>query len=123
MNRLISLRRFAAVLCVTLLAVSSLAFLALPASAETHEIKMGGRKGLVFEPKKLTITAGDTLTFINKKMYPHNVIFEGHPELSQKKLMNKKKESFSVAISEPGEYSFYCTPHKSAGMKGTVIVE
>ena len=55
-------------------------FIALPAFAT--EVTMGYNMNLVFEPSELTIAAGDTVTFVNDALPPHNVIVEDHPELT-----------------------------------------
>ena len=36
---------------------------------------------LVFEPAEVTISAGESVHFINNMLPPHNVIVEDHPEL------------------------------------------
>ena len=55
-------------------------FLALPAWAV--DVKMGSNMNLVFDPSEITIDAGDTITFVNDSLPPHNVIVEDHPEIS-----------------------------------------
>ncbi|KAJ6931607.1 hypothetical protein NC652_014951 [Populus alba x Populus x berolinensis] len=42
--------------------------------------------------------------------------------MSEEDLLNAKGETFEVALSNKGEYSFYCSPHQGAGMVGKVIV-
>lgn len=125
MNFLTSLsRRFAVVLSVTLLAIASLVFFASPATAATYEVKMGADNGqLAFSPNTLTVKTGDTVKFINNKLPPHNVVFEGHEELSHKQLLFSPGETFDVTFPESGKYSFYCEPHRGAGMVGTITVE
>jgi len=113
------------------LAIASLLFVvggffitASPAAADTVVVKMGSDKGqLVFEPKNVTIKAGDTVKWVNNKAFPHNVIFEGHEELSHKKLAQKPKAEFESTFNEAGEFSYYCSPHRGAGMAGKVTVE
>ncbi|HEY9736320.1 MAG TPA: plastocyanin, partial [Trichocoleus sp.] len=60
-----------------LLVVGSLVLAAAPASATNYEVKMGSDAGLlIFEPANLTVKSGDTVTWTNNKMAPHNVIFD-----------------------------------------------
>lgn len=95
-----------------------------PANAETVEVKMGADSGmLAFQPAEVTIKAGDTVKWVNNKLAPHNVVFDGAPELSHKGLAFSPGESFEVTFSEPGEYNYYCEPHRGAGMNGKVIVQ
>jgi len=97
---------------------------ATPAHAETYTVKMGTDKGqLAFEPKVLKIKVGDTVKWVNNKAYPHNVVFEGNAELSHAKLMQKPKQVVETTFTEAGTYSYYCTPHRGAGMVGKIIVE
>ncbi|PZU97143.1 MAG: plastocyanin [Pseudanabaena sp.] len=113
------------------LAIASLLFFvgsffmtASPAAADTVIVKMGSDKGqLVFEPKEVTIKAGDTIKWVNNKAFPHNIVFDGHEELSHKKLAQKPKAEFESTFNEAGDFSYYCSPHRGAGMVGKVIVE
>ncbi|NJK35609.1 MAG: plastocyanin [Oscillatoriales cyanobacterium SM2_2_1] len=98
-------------------------FLSSPASADTFTVKMGSDSGqLIFEPKVLTIKPGDSVQWVNNKAFPHNVVFESGPDLSHKKLMMKPKQAVESTFTEPGEYSYYCSPHRGAGMVGRIIV-
>jgi len=104
--------------------VGSFFLTASPASADTVIVKMGSDRGqLVFEPKEVTLKAGDTIKWINNKAFPHNIVFEGHDELSHKKLAQKPKAEFESTFNEVGEFSYYCSPHRGAGMAGKIIVE
>ena len=113
------------------LAIASLLFVvgsffmtASPAAADTVTVKMGSDGGqLVFDPKVVTIKVGDTVKWVNNKAFPHNIVFDGHAELSHKKLIQKPKAELESTFSEAGEFSYYCSPHRGAGMAGKVIVE
>ena len=95
-------------------------FLALPAWAV--EVTMGSGGNLVFEPSEISISAGDTVTFVNGMLPPHNVIVEDHPELSHVGLLFAPGESFDITFPEAGDYTYWCAPHKGAGMIGTAHV-
>ncbi len=104
--------------------VSLVLGLALPVQAETVTVKMGTDKGqLAFEPKVVTIAVGDTVKWVNNKAFPHNVVVTGHDELSAKKLMQKPGQAVEATFTEPGEYDYYCTPHRGAGMVGKIVVK
>jgi len=113
------------------LAIASLLFIvgsffmsASPASADTVTVYMGSNGGqLVFDPKVVTIKVGDTVKWVNNKAFPHNVVFDGHAELSHKKLAQKPKAELESTFNEAGEFSYYCSPHRGVGMQGKVIVE
>jgi len=95
-------------------------FLALPAWAV--EVTMGSGGNLIFEPSDISISAGDTVTFVNGMLPPHNVIVEDHPELSHTGLLFSPGESFDITFLEAGDYTFWCDPHKGAGMIGKLHV-
>jgi plastocyanin len=125
-------RRLSVAVCAVLLVVGTFFLSAAPASAASHTVVMGGAKGLVFEPATLTVKAGDTVTFNVGQLPPHNIIFEAVPggdkalaaSLSHKGL---EGAGASVSISFPGdapagEYTYFCMPHRGAGMVGKITV-
>ncbi|NJM71720.1 MAG: plastocyanin [Scytonema sp. RU_4_4] len=132
-----SLRRFGLALLTIFLVVSSFAVFAPSAAAETYTVKLGSDKGMLqFEPSKLTIKPGDTIEWLNNKVPPHNVVFDSAKNpaksadvakgLSHKQLMmtpGQKTKTTFPADTPAGEYTFYCEPHRGAGMIGKVTVE
>ncbi|MEB3275071.1 MAG: plastocyanin [Prochlorothrix sp.] len=123
-------KRFAAVLSLLVLVAGTVLMSAAPASAASVQINMGTDKfAPLYEPSAVTISAGDTVEFIMNKVGPHNVIFDKVPAgenaaaLSNTKLAVAPGPFYSVTLDTPGTYSFYCTPHRGAGMVGTITVE
>lgn len=117
---------------------------AAPITGTTHEVKMyGDEKGYRFEPKDITVKAGDGIKFVFINGGPHNVAFNAADipadvkpqldanmgadkmaELSSKMLMNPNEFiTISFANIKPGTYPFNCTPHLAMNMKGTVTVQ
>jgi len=86
-------------------------------------IQMGAGGNLVFEPNEVTVNAGETVTFTNGDLPPHNVVFIDHPELSHPDLAFMSGEQFPVTFTDAGEYEFQCEPHAGAGMKGVIHVQ
>lgn len=133
MNRIVSWsKRVALVLSVALLVISTLTLGASTASAETYSVKMGSDNGMLkFDPPKLTIKAGDTVKWVNNKLAPHNAVFDGAKipggvdvkEISHKKLLTAPGDSYSTTFDKPGTYTYYCEPHRGAGMVATITVE
>lgn len=112
--------RFCAAVLVLLLGLGA----AAPAQAATVEVKLGTDGGmLAFEPSTVTISKGDTVRFVNNKLAPHNAVFDGHEELSHADLAFAPGESWEETFTESGTYSYWCEPHRGAGMVGKVIVE
>ena len=124
MNLSSTAKKLGLVIASFLFIVGSFFMSASPASADTVTVKMGSDGGqLVFAPKVVTIKVGDTVKWVNNKAFPHNVVFDGHAELSHKKLAQKPKAELESTFNEAGEFSYYCSPHRGAGMQGKVIVE
>ena len=107
---------------LTIMMTSLFLSFTLASSAYAAEIQMGAGGMLVFEPCELTINVGDTVTFVNNELPPHNVIFADHDELSHGDLAFVAGESFDVTFEQPGDYAFQCDPHAGAGMKGVIHV-
>ena len=74
----------------------------------------------VFAPAAIRVTPGTAITWEWIGSGYHNVVAKdgqftsGEPE---------KKATFEHTFGSPGTVLYYCEPHKSAGMKGAVIVE
>ncbi len=128
-----ALRAIGALLITAALVFVSTAVSAAPAYAADYSVKMGSDAGLLqFEPANLEISAGDTVTWINNKMAPHNVVFDpaGTPggktvadKLTHTQLTFAPGESYSSTFAEPGTYSYFCAPHRGAGMVGKIVVK
>jgi amicyanin len=72
----------------------------------------------VFEPTRLTIKAGTTVTWTNRDDIPHTVAAKDR--LFKSKAMDTD-ETYSFTFSTPGEYSYFCSLHPH--MTGTIVVE
>ncbi len=107
---------------LTIMMTSLFLSFTLAASAYAADIQMGAGGNLVFEPNELTVSVGDTVTFVNGDLPPHNVVFLGHEELSHPDLAFMSGEQFPVTFDKAGEYEFQCEPHAGAGMKGVIHV-
>jgi Plastocyanin len=70
-------KRLQRILLALVVGVAAVAFLSNPAAAETYTVKMGSDKAqLIYDPPTLTINQGDTVRWVNNKVYPHNVVFD-----------------------------------------------
>ena len=72
----------------------------------------------VFEPGRLTVKAGATVTWTNRDDIPHTVAAKDR--LFKSKVMDTD-ESYSFTFSIPGEYAYFCSLHPH--MTGTIVVE
>lgn len=119
------------------LIVSSFVFSVAPAAAETVTVKMGADNGqLLFVPASVTVKPGDTVKWEMNKLGPHNAVFDtaGIPggdaalatKLSKSKLMFNAGETYETTIpadAPAGTYTYFCQPHRGAGMVGKIVVE
>mmetsp|Transcript_13368 Transcript_13368/g.14669 ORF Transcript_13368/g.14669 Transcript_13368/m.14669 type:complete len:251 (+) Transcript_13368:117-869(+) len=100
-------------------------------AAETKEVKMGSDGGgLQFVPAKVSICKGDSVKWINNKGGPHNVVFdeEAIPKgvdqeaISMDEQLGEEGDTFVKKFDTPGDYDYYCEPHRGAGMNGKLTV-
>merc|ERR1712032_1213549 len=101
-------------------------------AAETKMVKMGSDSGqLVFVPDEIKICKGDTVTWVNNKGGPHNVVFDEEAipsgvsveSISMDGQLGDEGETFSKKFDTPGSYAYYCEPHRGAGMNANLVVE
>ncbi len=130
-----SIRGFVLAFCAVLLVAGSLFVSASPASAGTVTVKMGTPKGLAFDPAVVNVKPGDTVKWEVGALPPHNVVMDvtkipGQSKDLADKLSHKGLEgagkSFEVTIpsdAPAGEYSYFCLPHRGAGMVGKIVVQ
>nr|WP_299413130.1 plastocyanin [Acaryochloris sp. IP29b_bin.148] len=101
------------------------------ALAATATVQMGSAAGmLVFEPAEITIAPGDTVHYEVAGVPPHNVVFD--PGNSAGDVSSLSHSAFTMsggfdvafpADAAPGNYSYYCEPHRGAGMVGKITVQ
>ena len=117
-------KKISLLLSALALVITSCFFTVSPALAATYEVQMGSDTGmLMFDPSTVEIKEGDTVKWVNNKMGPHNVVFEDDSLKSHKQLVFSPGESYETTFTSAGEYTFYCEPHRGAGMAGKVIVK
>jgi plastocyanin len=94
----------------------------------TVEVAVGPGGSLVYEPAELYIQPGTEVRFVWESDN-HNIVVEKQPEGAgwsgseggAGALYNEGHESVHT-FETIGEYEYYCTPHRSAGMVATIIV-
>ncbi|MFF4838281.1 plastocyanin/azurin family copper-binding protein [Streptomyces sp. NPDC001315] len=106
-------------LLAALLLASTFTFLApCPAHAATsYRVVMSN---YAFSPRSLTITAGDTVTWVNQDQAPHDVKTTSGPESIHSPLLSKGG-SWSHTFTTPGSYGYVCTVHP--GMSAQLVVK
>jgi len=69
-----------------------------------------------FSPASVTINVGDSVTWTGLPA-------GGHTTTSTTSLWNSSANNFTFTFTNAGTNSYYCIPHQSLGMVGTVIVK
>ena len=82
-------------------------------------------KNIQFDPKDLTIKAGQTVTFTNDESIPHDVHKESGPGgdfSSGSDGGMQQGDTFKLKLDKPGTYKYVCHVH-APGMAGTITVK
>jgi plastocyanin len=82
-------------------------------------------ENIQFNPKDLTIKAGQTVTFTNKESIPHDVHKTSGPgdDFSSGDPGGMQQgDTFKVTLDKSGTYDYVCEVHKP-GMAGTITVK
>ena len=76
---------------------------------------------MVYSNEIAKVAVGDTITWLPASK-GHNVHFISAPDGVEKLPKSKLNKEYSYTFEEKGIYLYQCTPHKSMGMIGLVIV-
>jgi plastocyanin len=112
-------------------------------AGDTVTVQMiGTSAGYSFKPSMVRIKAGQSVKFVTVSGGPHNVTFDSQdipegaaatldqnmPQQQAKltgPLVTNPNDFYVITFknAKPGPYKFYCLPHQSLGMQGTIIIE
>ena len=94
------------------------------AFAEDMTIEMLNKRDdgakMVYSVDEAKVDVGDTITWVPTSK-GHNVQFITVPEGAEK-IKSKNNKEVSYTFDKEGVYLYVCTPHKSMGMIGLVVV-
>ncbi len=92
-------------------------------SSVTVAVGTSGNGGnFAFDPPAVRISTGTTVTWEwTGKGSMHNVAHDGGEFESE--MVDTEGHTFSHEFTSAGVYKYFCTPHKSMGMKGAIVVE
>jgi plastocyanin len=118
-----------------------IATLSLPAPVQSQggivEIRMQGRADgshVWFDPVGVHINPGQSIRWINLDPGNAHTATAYHPAKFNRPIRIPQKavpwdsdyllpnESFTIQLTEPGVYDYYCQPHEQAGMVGRIVV-
>jgi pseudoazurin len=111
-----------AILVTTLFSVIFLNTISFAADATVEMLNKQGKESMVFSQKIVKINVGEKV-FWKATSKGHNVEFikGGVPE-GVEKFKSKYNKDVEFKFNVPGIYAYWCTPHKSMGMIGFVVV-
>jgi plastocyanin len=81
-------------------------------------------KDIQFQPRDLTVDAGETITFTNDESIPHDVHKQSGPGgdfSSGPDGGMQEGDTFELKLDTPGKYDYVCHVH-APGMAGTITV-
>ena len=126
----LNMKCFTPTLLTALVALAPLSFV----TAEPPEIAVQMTQAKSFEPKTITVKTGDTVVWKNVSDMVHSVtdipaqaITKGDATLPPNAkefdsgLIQPGKD-YSYTFTVPGTYKYFCVPHETVGMVGTVVV-
>ena len=94
-----------------------LAAIVVPVQAQ-NAANTVGIDNFTFNPQRLTVKAGSTVTWTNKDDIPH-AIAAVNKEFKSKAL--DTGDGYSFTFATPGTYEYFCSLHPH--MTGTIVVE
>ena len=95
---------------------------AIAANETIDMLNKQGKESMVYSKKIVKINVGDTI-FWKAKTKGHNVEFiKGGVPDGVDKFKSKFNKDVEYKFTIPGIYAYWCTPHKSMGMIGFVVV-
>ena len=108
-----------------LTAVFGFVFLSNLAYADNITLEMLNKRDdgqkMVYSEDVARVNVGDTVTWVPTSK-GHNVEIVAAPEGFDIPKKSKNNKEVSITFDVPGIYYYWCTPHKSMGMIGLVIV-
>ena len=96
--------------------------LAIAADVTIEMLNKQGKESMVYSQKIVKVNVGDTV-FWKATTKGHNVQFmKGGVPDGVEKFKSKMNKDTEYTFTVPGIYAYWCTPHKSMGMIGFVVV-
>lgn len=89
---------------------------------DTVTVMVGAGNGFAFGPAAVQVSSGTTVVWEwAGKGGDHNVVDQDGAFESP--LQSEEGATFEYTFEETGIHEYFCNPHKTAGMKGAVVVE
>ena len=103
------------------------------AGGQAHEVDMNDT--FKFSPDQLTVSVGDTVTWKNSGKMPHTSTCDPSKAANKSDVqqpdggdtwdsgMLSGGQTYSHTFKVAGDYKYFCIPHESLGMIGTITVK
>jgi plastocyanin len=88
-------------------------------TAHAAEVKM---KSLSYDPKRIEITQGESITWKNTSLTDHSATSEDSPKSFDTGLVPPGKESRKIVFNKLGVFKYHCSVHGKT-MSGIVSVK
>ena len=89
-------------------------------------VQVGAGTGLLFGPAAVLVEPGTTITWEwTGEGGGHNVVHEpesGDPAFRNGDPVSEGGTTFERTFENEGVYRYFCSPHKTSGMKGAIVV-
>ena len=105
--------------CSALPSAAALAAVVLPGRADNAPARRDPIDNFTFNPQRLTVKAGTTVTWTNKDDIPHAIAVRRATPFKSKAL--DTDDNYSFTFTTPGTYQYFCSLHPH--MTGTIVVE
>lgn len=92
---------------------------AAPAAGTVDTVRLTGTS---FVPENLTIARGRTVVWVNTQALFHTITPDGHTQWSNVNT-NSVGEALRVTFTTAGTFNYFCQPHRSLGMTGSIRVQ
>lgn len=76
----------------------------------------------VFSPQSVTIQTGDTVRWRHVGQNDHTITPDEHSEWARQAFA-AGSDAFEHTFNTPGTFPYFCEPHQSIGMVGTITVQ
>lgn len=148
MQRFMSMKILAAIVLLSVIAAIATVILLRPTEAATSSTKPDARHEMLlplkspadsaasiagssrqatvsidnfkFTPRELSVSVGDTVTWVNRDDVPHTATSKDDPASFDSKALDTD-DKYSFTFTKPGTYSYYCKVHTH--MTGSIIVK
>lgn len=93
------------------------------AEGDTTIVMLIGGPDYAFEPAQVTISPGEVIRWVDAEddSDDHTVTPDGHGEWQEAEM--EDGDVFTHTFDATGTFDYYCDPHRTQGMTGSITVE